>query len=242
MSGLKQDRPPWNFNSVLQRSRYKVPDLDLDSEALIDVARHLGNLKYRVWEKMKDLCPRYPVVLDPNTAPAIFSISDDLACVEQSTNKSPSLVPHNRNRIVLGSEGYTDEFHCWDVKVGDSRHWTIGVCKGGTAERRALNGLTPSNGFWGLTREWDACRVLGSTSSWHWRNKMPSTVRVKLGYHLMWRTVSFYDPSDGSMIGSIEVPADEKLYPFLIPGENNSVLRIYKDHVALTVKQKFNRV
>ncbi|KAL7845199.1 hypothetical protein AOLI_G00233910 [Acnodon oligacanthus] len=95
------------FNSILQRVQDPVQDPELDLGALFDVAKHLGNLKYRVWEKMKDLCPYYPVVLDPNTAPADFSISDDLVCVGKSTSNRPSPVPHHRNRIVLGSEGYT---------------------------------------------------------------------------------------------------------------------------------------
>ncbi|KAI4886325.1 hypothetical protein NFI96_009274 [Prochilodus magdalenae] len=226
-------------SSVLQRSPYEVPDLDLDSEALIDVAKHLGNLKYRVWEKMKDLCPCYPVVLDPNKAHAGFSISDDLACVGKSRRKRRGAVTCRRNRIVLGSEGYTGGFHCWDVEVGDIQHWTIGVCDG-TAAKRPVKQFSFRNGFWGLSREGDICKVLGSAGFCEELRRMPRTVRVKLGYHFMRRTVSFFNASDGSLIaGSIQVPADANLFPFLIPGEHGSVLRIQQDHVALTVKQKF---
>ncbi|KAL6482359.1 hypothetical protein MHYP_G00104390 [Metynnis hypsauchen] len=213
-----------NFHSILQRAQCTVPELD--SGAPIDVAKHLGNLRYRVWEKMKDICPYYPVVLDPNTVPADFSISGDLTCVEESTSN----VPHHSNRVVLGSEGYIGGFHCWDVEVGDSQNWTIGVCED-TAARRPIKRLTPGNRFWGLSCEEGVYKVLGSPSNL-WLDKMPRTVRVKLVDCFLWRTLSFFNSSDGSKIGGFrfEVPAGLKLFPFLIPGKHPSVLRIQQEH------------
>ncbi|XP_066516608.1 E3 ubiquitin-protein ligase TRIM35-like [Hoplias malabaricus] len=236
-----------NYAQLLQRAQYNAPDPQLDSRTLIDVAKHLGNLRYEVWEKMKSTCSFYPVVLDPNSAPADLSISDNLACVEKSTHIRPCPGPHQRSQVVLGFKSYKDDFHCWDVEVGDSRHWTIGVCSR-SAARNAVRNLTPENGFWGLCRDGDVYKVLGSTSSWPWCHIMPRTVRVKLGHHLLSRTVSFYqqsfnDSNNNFMFScSIELPSDEELFPFLIPGEHSLPLRILPNKVMLNMEQKFNHI
>ena len=55
----------------------------------IHVARHLGNLSYRVWEKMKAVVSWTPVILDPSTAyPKPGMLSDDLTSVNGSPQPS----------------------------------------------------------------------------------------------------------------------------------------------------------
>ncbi|XP_053085880.1 E3 ubiquitin-protein ligase TRIM35-like [Pangasianodon hypophthalmus] len=105
-----------NFRDTEERVKFALPDPKLDSGSLIDVAKHMGNLRYRVWEKMKHLCPYYPVILDPNTKTSNLEVSPDLTSVACS---GTSLLnsPEKRSCYILGSEGFSSGVHTWQVDL-----------------------------------------------------------------------------------------------------------------------------
>ncbi|XP_062395049.1 E3 ubiquitin-protein ligase TRIM35-like [Sardina pilchardus] len=118
-----------NIESI-ERAQCRPTDVDNPEGSLIDVAHHLGNLKFRVWEKMQDIVVYTPVILDPNTSQAKLHLSEDLTSVLNSAEKLR--VPYNPERFdyypcVLGSQTLTSGVHCWDVEVGDSALWSVGV-------------------------------------------------------------------------------------------------------------------
>ncbi|KAK3530652.1 hypothetical protein QTP86_030921 [Hemibagrus guttatus] len=237
-----------HYDQIMARACYRRSDSQLISRVscLIDVAKHVGNLRFRVWEKMKDLCPYYPVVLDPNSAH--ISVSGDLVSGSRSVRRfySPNPLQKNSNRLVLGSEAQNASFNCWDVEVGDSKCWTLGVCRRSAAERNHMQDLTPKNGFWGLSRNGDIYYVLGSTEAPFQLRKPPKMVRVKLIVRLdcnNWKLnemLSFSDASTGSVLACIrDVAFGRDLFPFLIPEERNAPLRIAPVNVNITMEKKF---
>ncbi|XP_031432470.1 E3 ubiquitin-protein ligase TRIM35-like isoform X1 [Clupea harengus] len=186
------------------------------SGGLIDVAKHLGNLKFRVWEKMKDIVQFTPVVLDPNTAHPQLIISEDL-----TSFKKPSLtqtrfgwtyfsqtVPDNPERFnfsqcVLGSEGFNSGSHYWDVEVGDNTEWYVGVTT--ESNQRKLGTLS-----W--ERVWRVGYGFHSIGPVHELEQNIQTLRVHLD--LDKGQLSFSDPLQNTHLHTFKHTFTEKVLPF----------------------------
>ncbi|KAG5261548.1 hypothetical protein AALO_G00285510 [Alosa alosa] len=240
-----------NFDSILNRAQSPEPEFDLppfsgvpsmsfiESQLNINVARHLGNLKFRVWEKMKGRAPYYPLTLDPNAHLCFLTLSNDLTSVSR-VDKEWCLCP------VPGSEGIADDnFHSWDVDVGDKdAEWMLGLMT-----HRFIHGLLPvcpEIGFWAVQRsggEFQALTAVTSVTGLH-LTRRPRVVRVQLWRPLTLRdppsrSVRFLDAQNGTEIFRYDgVPCQVPVYPFLFPTKRPSELRLMPAEVTVTVKEE----
>ncbi|XP_030646318.1 nuclear factor 7, brain-like [Chanos chanos] len=118
------------YKTTADRSQCPLRDPEMVSGSLINVAKHLGNLKFRVWEKMQEIVQYTPVILDPNTAHPDLYLCESLSSVK--FGEEGQQLPGNPERFddyssVLGSEGFESGSHCWDIEVGDNTAWAVGV-------------------------------------------------------------------------------------------------------------------
>ncbi|XP_072513226.1 zinc-binding protein A33-like isoform X2 [Salminus brasiliensis] len=198
-----------NYKDINERAQYTIPSLQLDSQALIDVAKHLGNLRYKVWEKMKDLCPYFPVILDPNSAHETLTLSEDLTSLSREYPRPD--FPNNPERftvypIILGSEGFNAGIHSWMVEVKDCTSWIIGVAKE-SVKRKEKCSAVPAEGIWAVSL---------NNNKYSWTSQVPTTKyqRLKIQLNLEAGEVKFFSDDSFWPLHSYTERFTEKIYPF----------------------------
>ncbi|KAM4616647.1 nuclear factor 7, brain-like [Polymixia lowei] len=193
------------------RAHCSLSDPQLVSGALIDVAKHLGNLSFRVWEKIKAMIKFTPVILDPNTANNCLSLSDDLTSMRRDTKQQLPDIPERMTKYstVLGSEGFSSGEHSWEVEVGDHPTWRIGLAQE-SVDRKGSIYLTPKYGIWCLF--YDSGKYTNGLSETIKVKRSLQRIRVQLDYNR--GDVSFYDPEDMTHIYTHKDTFTEKLYPY----------------------------
>ncbi|XP_036069955.1 nuclear factor 7, ovary-like [Oryzias melastigma] len=214
---LQKDKEAFLSSSKDSQSRARaqssLSDPQLLSGALIDVAKHVGNLSFRVWEKMKEKVHFSPVLLDPNTAYRFLYLSDDLTSVRNGETSYQQL-PDNPERnmeytSVFGSEGFRSGKHSWEVEVGDHPDWNIGVVKE-SVNRKGKRFASPVDGIWCLLhRDGKYTNGDGKTVT---VTKSLQKIRVQLDYDR--GEVSFYNPEDMTHICTHKHTFTEKLLPY----------------------------
>ncbi|XP_058874278.1 E3 ubiquitin-protein ligase TRIM35-like [Acipenser ruthenus] len=210
------------YKDTQRRAECTLQDPQCVSGVLIDVAEHLGSLKYKVWEKMLGIVQYTPVSLDPNTAHPALILSEDLTSV--SLNKERQQISHNLERFdhsacVLGSQGFTSGRHCWDVELGSNSYWFLGVTKE-SSQRKGKFTLSPGTGYWVIA-------LLDGDQYWAWTSprtrltveKKPQKIRVQLDCD--GGEVAFFDSSDmRKPLYTFKHRFTERMFPYFSLGSS----------------------
>ncbi|XP_055037216.2 E3 ubiquitin-protein ligase TRIM39 isoform X1 [Misgurnus anguillicaudatus] len=215
-----------DFKSTMERVQCRTSDPEDISGMMINVAKHLSNLKFTVIHKMKEKVEYIPVTLDPNTADRRLLLSDDLTSVRRS--KDAALLPDNPERFnlsvcVLGSESFNSGIHCWDVQVGDNTRWGLGVM---TESAEKKNDISTRSGVWYVkyySGKYSAFITPETESHLSVKVKL-ERIRVELDYER--GKLSFSDPLTNTHIHTFTHTFTERVYPWFSVDCNISPLVI----------------
>uniref|UniRef100_A0A8C2E1W5 Tripartite motif containing 35-27 n=1 Tax=Cyprinus carpio TaxID=7962 RepID=A0A8C2E1W5_CYPCA len=204
-------------------------------KVLIDVAKHLGNLKFRVWQKMKAAAKYIPVILDPNTAHPCLHLSDSLSDVwfgQWSRHTLGYTDKYEGYSSVLGSEGFSSGTHYWDVEVGDNTTWVLGVISESAIQTRDT---LPSSGLWRLGFH---NGTYGQGISGEILTPLAVTQKVqRIRVQLDWDggQVSFFSPLTNTHLHTFKHTFSERVFPYFCNVCPSQALRILPVEMAPTV-------
>ncbi|ELW64770.1 Ret finger protein-like 4A [Tupaia chinensis] len=159
------------------------------------------------------------VALDVDTANNYLIISEDLREVrcrrfQQARRRHAERFTYAL--CVLGSPRFTSGRHYWEVDVGGSREWDVGVCRESVPRQGAVL-LSSELGFWTMgvrTGGLFSASTVPLTALW----VSPQLQRLGVFLDMDMGVLSFFDVRDGSHIFTFtRIAATDPLRPFFAP-------------------------
>ncbi|XP_077327223.1 E3 ubiquitin-protein ligase TRIM11-like [Lithobates pipiens] len=138
------------------------------------------------------------ILLDGNTANNYLQISDDRKTVSRS-HRNQNL-PETPERFqdhpqVLSSRSFSSGRHYWEVDVGGSESWRVGMCYPSIERRGGESWIGRNKKSWGLDMDYEQYSVIhDSNQIFLPTNPSSNRVRIYLDYEA--GRISFYDLCD----------------------------------------------
>ncbi|XP_060936595.1 tripartite motif containing 35-28 [Limanda limanda] len=222
-----------NFKKLKKKAHWPHKDPCIPDDSLLNMGNHVGDLSFKIWKAMQTHVNHYPVVLNPNTASPWLSVSDDMTSVKESSERLT--VPDNPERFdpcifVLGAEGYTSGKHRWDVVVGDSPRWIVGVCQKSVVRKKKFT-VSTSRGVWSIGLSKGVYRALATERTELQLQQSPKRIRIKLNIDK--GDVSFWDGETQQHIISFTHAFKEEMFPIFGPGLHSEPMTLVQGKIAV---------
>ncbi|XP_040191889.1 E3 ubiquitin/ISG15 ligase TRIM25-like [Rana temporaria] len=161
---------------------------------------HLQPGRPNIWavQQTSGLSVVTDILLDVSTAANDLHISDDrkTASFSSSPQNRPETPERFRCNQVMSSQSFSSGRHCWEVDVGGSDRWIVGMCYPSIDRRGGQTQVGYNSKSWGLERLWDNTHLLIDNRN---EIRLPgnlfsSRIRIDLDYEA--GRMTFYDLCD----------------------------------------------
>ncbi|XP_043923691.1 zinc-binding protein A33-like isoform X2 [Protopterus annectens] len=187
-----------------------------------------GPLQYSIWKEMQSVIKPglSHLTLDPITANPRLTLSDDFTSLKHGSAKWR---PENPKRYdsylsALGWQGFTSGRHYWEVEVGCTTEWELGVTRE-SSNRKGLVAMKPKDGYWVISLWNEMDWSLHSSDQLLRLSVKPRKIGVYLDYE--GGQVSFYSADNMSHIYTFTDTFTETLYPYFGIGCYSKPLNLF---------------
>ncbi|XP_013365588.1 PREDICTED: erythroid membrane-associated protein-like [Chinchilla lanigera] len=159
------------------------------------------------------------IVLDEDTAHPQLLVSEGgkhVECLSEERAVPESPGRFTFLRAVLGRNSFSSGSHYWEVDVGGSERWAVGLCSESVDRKTYFVNIHPGNGFWSINRTSHNYRALYL----HCHNfsvvAPPSVVGIYLQYEQ--GLISFYDVKQLTVLHTFTGKFSGPLRPCFLTG------------------------
>ncbi|XP_075769697.1 E3 ubiquitin-protein ligase TRIM41 [Pelodiscus sinensis] len=176
----------------------------------------LQDVVMRKMEKVFKKVPQADVTLDPDTAHPHLSLSLDRRSVRLGDRRQD--VPDNPKRFdsdycVLGSHGFSEGRHYWEVEVGGRRGWAVGAARETARRKEKTGGPYQKREIWCVGANGKKYQALTATE----QTALPAGEKLRrFGVYLDYERgqLCFYNAESMAHIHTFNATFRERIFPF----------------------------
>ncbi|KAF3859301.1 hypothetical protein F7725_021700, partial [Dissostichus mawsoni] len=225
---------------MMQRIEEITRNIEYVSESIRVLEEEIASEGISILHKCKSTLARADrPIEDPVMAPgALVDVAQYLGVCDSEEKQK---MPDNPERFdpdtgVLGRESFTSGKHAWDVNVGDSTAWVVGLAKESVQRKEKVSSVL-KNGY--LCVYFYHKMYFAGTSPLTRLNLKRNPQRIRVQLDCDKGRVSFYDPHDNTNIYTFKHAITERVFPYFWVGCQQCPLKVEPLEVSVKAVEYF---